>query len=49
MPPATPANTADKPKAAVLMTTGLSPIERAAISESRTATIPLPQPLPATR
>ena len=47
--PASPVNTADSAKAAVLMMTGLSPIERAAISASRTATMPLPHALLASR
>ena len=47
--PASPVNDADRANAAVLTITGLSPIERAAISASRTATIPLPQALFARR
>ena len=47
--PARPVNTADSANAAVLTVTGLRPIERAAISLSRTATIALPQALPASR
>jgi hypothetical protein len=49
MAPASPANTAETAKAAVLIVTGLSPTERAALSLSRTATIALPQALPARR
>src|SRR5712671_2665867 len=49
MPPATPANAAESMKATALTLTGLSPIERAAISASRTATIALPQADPASR
>src|ERR1043165_2666592 len=37
--PASPANTAETAKAAVLIDTGLSPTERAAVSLSRTATM----------
>ena len=47
--PASPVRTADKANDAVLTITGLSPIERAATSASRTATMPLPQVLVATR
>ena len=43
--PASPANTADSANAAVLIVTGLRPIERAAVSLSRTATMALPQAL----
>ena len=49
IPPASPVNTADSANAAVLTMTGLSPIERAAASASRTATIAMPQPLRARR
>ena len=49
MPPAIPANIADSMNAAALTLTGLSPIERAATSASRTATIALPQAEPASR
>src|SRR6201746_1841777 len=49
MPPANPANTAESMKAAALTLTGLSPIEHAATSASRTATIALPQAEPASR
>ena len=47
--PASPAKTADIANATVLMLTGLSPIERAAVSLSRTATIALPHALAARR
>ena len=47
--PARPVSTADIAKAAVFKTTGLRPIERAATSASRTATIPLPRLLSASR
>jgi len=49
MPPASPVNTADRENAAVFTITGLRPIERAAGSASRTATIAMPQPLRARR
>ena len=49
IPPASPVNTAERANAAVLTITGLSPIERAAGSASRTATIAMPQPLRARR
>ena len=47
--PARPVSTADNAKAAVFTITGLRPIERAATSASRTATMPLPQVLLASR
>src|SRR5262249_2745541 len=47
--PARPVKNADSTKAVVLMITALSPIEPAAISASRTATMLLPQALAASR
>ena len=49
IPPARPVKTAERENAAVLTITGLRPIERAAGSASRTATIAMPQPLRARR
>src|SRR4029077_19223956 len=48
-PPATPVNAADSAKAMVFTTTGLKPTARAATSESRTASIAMPQELEARR
>jgi hypothetical protein len=47
--PASPANIAEIAKATVLMVMGFSPIDRAAVSLSRTATIALPQAPAASR
>ena len=48
-PPATPVSAADSAKAMVLTMTGRKPMARAAISESRTATMAMPQELRARR
>ena len=47
--PAMPASTADSVKASVRIASGLTPIDPAAISESRTARIASPHPLCASR
>ncbi len=43
--PARPVSSADRPKARVLVCTGLKPSERAAMSEALTARMAVPQPL----